>query len=282
MNTDDLKSFHYLENGEIDFSLFDTVRTEKRLDEGSYRLNAVQAPNGAWKIKLSVNEDKETVKIHDFPQKEKIDNLVDSFFKPEVFKKIHDLGLYHKLGFLFYGREGTGKTTTMKYYASKAVEASNALVLYMDCYVNQLSMCWNFVRSVRKIQDNPIVIVFDEFEHMATCNESLIKSIFDGNQSIDNCMFLASTNYIDKVPNAIKDRPSRFKYQINIEEINDVDYITLLVENMLGDTLNKKDIKAMAKSFKGKTLDTIKQSCIDRIMDIETYETKEKKIGFNS
>ena len=33
MKTSDLKSFHYLENGDIDFSFFDTIRTEKKFSK---------------------------------------------------------------------------------------------------------------------------------------------------------------------------------------------------------------------------------------------------------
>jgi hypothetical protein len=37
MNTSDLKSFHYLENGST-FSILDTIKTSPKLDTGIYNL----------------------------------------------------------------------------------------------------------------------------------------------------------------------------------------------------------------------------------------------------
>lgn len=86
MITTDLKSFHYLENGEIAFSTYDTIKSNKYLDSGSYKITYVEEyPNSRIVVKL--DSDTESVKTHNFPDKQKIDDLFNSFFTENVVKK---------------------------------------------------------------------------------------------------------------------------------------------------------------------------------------------------
>ena len=66
-----------------------------------------------------------------------------------------------------------------------------------------------------------LFIEFDEFdEFVKEGKEGLIKTFLDGSSSTNNTIFLAMTNYIERIPDSIKNRPSRFKYQIEIEEVS--------------------------------------------------------------
>jgi chromosomal replication initiation ATPase DnaA len=222
-NTSDFKSFHYLENGEVSFSILDTIKTEQKLDSGVYTLEYLPYPE--MRVKLDVSTDNESIKTYSFPDKDKLDNLFESFFNKNVIEKVKDLGFYHKVGVLLYGKEGTGKSTIIKSYAYNVLEKHNGLVFYFTSnqYVNK---CWDFIKKIRAIQDNPIVVVFEEMDmyvqKTSEVPEGYLKTILDGNNSIDNCIILGATNYIDTIPKAIKDRPSRFKYVLNIEGIHSV------------------------------------------------------------
>jgi hypothetical protein len=63
MNTSDLKSFHYLENGST-FSILDTIKTSPKLDTGIYNLAWLEYPES--KLQLTSNVDGETIKMHEF------------------------------------------------------------------------------------------------------------------------------------------------------------------------------------------------------------------------
>jgi len=281
MNTSDLKSFNYLENGEISFSMFDTIKTNKCLDAGFYDITYLESyPEG--RVVLNVNKNTETVKIHNFPEREKIDNLFDSFFNETVVEKISLLGFYHKTGILLFGKEGTGKSTIIKYYSSLAISKKHAIVFHMNCYSPSMSKCWDFIVKIRKIQNNPIVVIFEEFdEHIKNRNDAVLKTILDGNLSIDNCMFMATTNHISEIPEAIKNRPSRFKYVLNIEGLHDKNDIYIIVEKMIGDLFSKEDIDTFVNELIGQPLDFIKQFCIDKIMKLNSYtHNKKKQVGF--
>lgn len=278
-NTVDLKSFHYLENGDISFSILDTIKTEKKLDSGLYTVSWLDYPES--RVALTVNADKESVKMHQFPDKEKIENLLDVFFNENVVAKMSSLGFYHKVGILLYGKQGTGKSTIVKNYATRIIEDHNGLVFYFNGRSN-ITACWAFLRKIRAIQDNPIVVIFEEIDSFVNDKtEGPLKVIFDGNESIDNCIIFGTTNYLDRIPTALKDRPSRFKYVLNIEGIQSEEEVFEILSNMIGDLFDKKEIKLFSKKLIGNSLDFIKQFAIDKIMCLETYSHNSKNsIGF--
>ena len=281
-NTSDLKSFHYLENGEVTFSILDTVKTQQKLDSGIYTLEYLPYPE--MRVKLDVSSDKESIKIYTFPDKDKLDNLFEAFFNENVTEKVKSLGFYHKVGVLLYGKEGTGKSTIIKSYATKVLEKHDGLVFYFTSnqYVNK---CWDFIKKVRAIQDNPIVVIFEEMDmylqKTSEVPEGYFKTILDGNNSIDNCIVLGATNYIDGIPNAIKNRPSRFKYVLNIEGIHSEEEILDILRPMIGDLCKKDELRDYAFSLKGETLDFIKQFGMDKIMCLDSYGHNRKNIGFS-
>lgn len=283
VNTSDLKSFYYLESGEITFSTMDTQKTAKTLEPGCYDLNWLPYPES--RVKVSKNKDVESVKIHSFPDRPKLDELFNAFFDSRIYSKVNSLGFYHKVGILLHGKEGTGKSTILKYYYSKAIKEQNAIVFNILQYDYDIKQVWEFVTNVRSIQSNPFIILFEEFDsHIAgrasQSNESFLKTVIDGNMSIDNCVFLATTNYIDNIPAAMKDRPSRFKYVLDIEGVQNKNEVFSIINAMLGDSYTQSEIDNYARELQGSTLDAIKQFCLNKIMDIKTYNKKRSVVGF--
>ena len=280
MKTSDYKSFAYLENGDINFTQYETIKSTSTLDSGSYKLNYEGYPKN--QIVLKVDSDFETTKTHNFSDKEKIDNLYCSFFNKSVISKIEGLGFCHKIGVLLHGIEGTGKSTIIKYYCSKAITEHNALVFHILCKDDNFFNCWEFIQGVRRIQNNPIIIVFDEFDQQMERNEAYLKTVIDGNMSISNCIFFAATNYLDKIPKAMKYRPSRFKYCLNIEGMQVNADIEKIIKPILNDSLSNEEISAISEELKGKTLDYIKQFCFDKLMSIKHFGNNKSKLGFNN
>jgi len=279
-NTTDLKSFNYLESGEITFSNISTTKTVNKLDAGSYIITYLDYPHN--KVSLTQDTDAETNKLHSYPDKEKIDKLFKEFFNPTIKDTIKKLGFYHKIGILLHGVEGTGKSTIIKHYSRGAILEHGAVVFHIKRIDHMFFHCWDFIRNIRRVQDNPIIVIFEEFDAWlnAIGNESYLKTVLDGHMSIDNCIFFASTNYLDRIPEAIKNRQSRFKYSLNIEGISKEEEVCEILQSMIGDLFSENDIKTFAKDLKGLTLDNIKQFSIDKIMNLETFAKKKNKIGF--
>lgn len=277
-NTSDLKSFQYLENGEVRYSPLDTIKTEKKLQFGSYKLTYLNYPDD--RVQLMMDVDEESSKSHTFPDKDKIDEIVNSFFNKNVVNRIKELGFYHKLGILLYGKEGTGKSTIIKHYYNFLIQNHQSIVFHITQH-DYIEKIWDFILKIRKVQENPIIVILDEFDQFLPSKEAYLKTILDGNLSIDNCIFFASTNYLDKIPDALKTRPSRFKYVLNIEGVHSPNEIFVLMKNMLQGLFDDKEIRNFSEQIKGESLDTIKQFCLDKIMDIKSHiKSNKSRIGF--
>ncbi len=278
--TSDLKSFNYLENGEIQFSNFDTIKTTKELDAGIYRLKWKDHPE--YRVELQQHPFTEKPKIFSFPDRKKIENSLNMFFDPNTNKKFKEFGFNRKVGMLLYGLEGTGKSSIIKYYVDGLVNDHGAICFYVYEQFG-IANIWTFIQKVRDIQNSPIVVIFDEIDQLIKGQQNLegwFKNILDGQLSIDNCIIFGSTNYLENIPAAIKDRPSRFKYCLNIEGIQSSDEIYGIIQPMLIGLLEEEEIKSIAKHLEGSSIDVIKQTCMDKWMDLKNEYKVKKKIGF--
>lgn len=281
-----IRTYNYLTNNEVIYSQEETTKTSDVLLPGVYTLSYERTFNGnRIIIKLNNFNDINENNIK-FKEKECVDSLFNSFFDDNVRNKIHSFGELHKSGIIFYGPEGTGKSTIVKNYICDFIKNRDCLAFYISfSNSDDFKEIWNFIKDVRLSQKNTIIIIFEEFDDIATSNESELKSILDGNLSIDDCIFFATTNHIDNIPKTIKDRPSRFKYVINIDKIDDVDEIYDIVNSLIGDLpsySDKNEVKKLAKELKNNSLDVIKQKCFDIIMDLKSYNNSKSKnkIGF--
>lgn len=283
MKTTDLKSFYYLENGEVVFSELKTEKILPKLESGFYVCECIN--NGGYKATLKVDNRKESAKPFDFPEKQLLDSAFEAFFNPKIVKKIKELGLIHKLAILFYGGQGNGKTTIINNYNYGFVKKHNVIVITIPPTTFGFQTLWNFFRGIRAIQNNTIVVVMEEFDQFLerSLDYSFFKTVLDGNEAIDNVIIFTSTNRIDEVGDDLKKRKSRIKYVIEIGPITKYEDVLNVVNSMVSDLYSKEECEEIANSLIGKTLDEVKHFCMDKIMDIKSYEKpKQKQIGFLS
>lgn len=277
--TGNYKSFHYLENGDIIYSNYSTVKVSNKLLPGTY---TVEWDYRNERIILKQHTDEEIIDNCSFKEKEVLDKLFKTFLDEKVKEKIKKLNFLHKVGVLLYGKEGTGKTSILKKYYHSFIKEKEGIVFILPSDSSYIEKIWGFVRGIRFIQDNLITVLFDEVDSLLkeSYGESKMKQILDGNLSIDNCIFLAATNYIDKIPKAVK-RNSRFKYVLEVEKIEDKTHIKNIINSIIGDDISHEKLEELSEKLKKSTLDEIKHACLDEIMDITHHlERKESKIGF--
>lgn len=278
-----LNSFQYLENGQIEYTHLKTLESHSKLRPGSYSLSYRGYPIN--RVIVDEVKDIESKPMISFSNDELVKKSFSSFFNPEIKEQVNKLGFKHKVGYLFHGEQGTGKTSIVKSLCQKAIMEQGAIVFYLNMKVDDLESCWDFMIEIRKIQDNPFMIIIDEMDRLLTTpnsKEAELKIMLDGDKSIDNSVVFGMTNYISKLSDAIKNRPSRFKYCIEMDKSLKEDTIYSIVQEMTHTILTEEEVNNMVSSLKNENIDTIKQQCLDVVMGLQEFKPikTNKKLGF--
>jgi AAA+ superfamily predicted ATPase len=127
------------------------------------------------------------------------------------FKKF---GFTHKRGFLLWGPPGSGKTSTIAFVVKQMV-ASGGLVLLGNTNPGILA---DMLKKMRQVEpERPAVVLLEDIDTLIQqYGESEVLSLLDGEASIDNVVYLATTNYPENLDGRIINRPSRFDRVVKI------------------------------------------------------------------
>lgn len=125
-------------------------------------------------------------------------------------QQLADLGIPARRGVLFYGPPGTGKTYMSRYISDRltnttTIVASGQALLHMRSVCNLARM---LQPSIIVLEDVDLVYSSRELNFNNTALGELMNEL-DGFTSTDEIIFILTTNSIDRVETAIKERPGR-------------------------------------------------------------------------
>lgn len=186
------------------------------------------------------------------------------------------LNISHKLGVLLHGVQGTGKTTACNDFAQELIDTKDAVVVSVNG-VGDFAFAIEILKKMKTIQDFFSVIIFDECEDTMQSYEGAMKRFLDSGDSLGNNLFLFCTNYVHKIPDTIKDRPSRIKISKEITTFEDEVLIGQILESLIDGVPedlrpDKEFLLAIAPSMKNKTLDELKNAFLDAILEFNLEE----------
>lgn len=146
-------------------------------------------------------------------------------YKKEVYEK-HFLPF--KTGILLYGKPGTGKSSIVKSLATEFPEYLLTIVNLSQLTSKELENCISIsnndkCNNIILLEEIDLGISGNENEESVNISDakkkiSLLLNWLDGMNTPENVIFIATTNYIDKVDERIK-RTGRFDYKIEITDI---------------------------------------------------------------
>lgn len=142
---------------------------------------------------------------------EKVLNEVNNFWSPETRSRFDKYGMVYKRGMLLYGPPGTGKTVIVSKVMDQVVREGG--LVFFDVDPHLLHECVGLIKEIQG--DIRILAVYEEFDSRLNRDSSFL-SLLDGELQIENVVYLATTNYIDRIPDRVKNRPSRFATVIEI------------------------------------------------------------------
>lgn len=229
-----------------------TQETIGELPAGVYELQHAQ---GRWFFKArTISKDKLLV-LPD-SRSEEVVNEIERFWNlKDRFKKY---GLVHKRGFLLWGPPGSGKTCTVTLVMDKLVKKGGIAILCSEPGVTSMLLA-----SLREIEpERPVTVVLEDIDAIIEKNdESAVLNLLDGEKSISNVVFLATTNYPEKLDGRVTNRPSRFDRVVKIGMPNDAARRIYLESRQLD--LSPEEIGRWVEASKGFSIAHIKELVVN-------------------
>jgi energy-coupling factor transporter ATP-binding protein EcfA2 len=179
---------------------YNTVTTDK-LEPGLYDINSSQGT--LYFSQVDLREDQLLV-FPDSVQENILDDITKFWASEELFKK-HDIPF--KRGVLLFGQPGSGKSSLLRLVSRDVISRGGVVFQFTnpDMFVAGY-------RQFREVQsDTPIVVIMEDLDTIFSHNnESKILNLLDGAESAEGTVFLATTNFPEKMGPRIMNRPSRF------------------------------------------------------------------------
>ena len=134
---------------------------------------------------------------------------IDRFWsRKEAYDK---LGLMHNRGILMYGPPGTGKSIGLQQVVEMMAERGDVVF-----FVKSPEAIIEGMKAFRQIEpDRKVVVSFEEADEMCRYNERAMLRLMDGDAKINGVLFLATTNYIERLPERML-RPGRFDKKLYV------------------------------------------------------------------
>lgn len=193
----------------------DNSVTQDRIDAGVYGIN--HDPNiGIYLIKKDLNLDE----LIELPSPEGMDviNSIKTFWARQ--DKFKEYGYAFKRGILLYGVPGGGKTSIINLLCKYLVEKMNGVV-FTICSEGELNLYTSFMSEVyRGIEkERPVITIIEDIDGLCQDKgvETRLINVLDGIEQLENVVYLATTNYTERLSERIMNRPNRFDRRIEVK-----------------------------------------------------------------
>ena len=149
---------------------------------------------------------------------EEIIRLSDTFWNSEKdYKEGNEFvigGAAFKSGIMVYGPPGSGKSCTLKLVSNKLVDRGG-IVFYANTHPTSVM---GFLGDFSRIEnERKSIIILEDFDTLIkNYGDSAYLAMLDSAQSINNVLFIATTNYPERLDPRIYNRPGRFSHVVKI------------------------------------------------------------------
>ena len=172
-----------------------------------------ELPSGCYEIQVApsgnlvfVNIPVKIENLIRFPDSnsDKVVEEIRTFWKKKAIFKKH--GIPFKRGICLWGPPGSGKSCTVQIVMKDVIEAEGLVVKFTEPRTFLTGM-----RMLRQIQPKvSVVVVMEDIDAILEMyNESDVLNLLDGLDQVENVVFLATTNYPERLGARVINRPSR-------------------------------------------------------------------------
>lgn len=138
---------------------------------------------------------------------EKVLEVIDNFWKSQA--EYEKYGVMHHLGVMLYGPPGNGKTTTVNQVVDMITDRGDAVF-----YGRNISTLMEGLTAFREVEpDRKVVVILEDADEYIGYQERDVLNLLDGANTIEGCLYLATTNYLNRFPERLL-RPGRFDRKV--------------------------------------------------------------------
>ncbi len=172
------------------------------LEPGQYTVAFSQSQG--FYFRKSITTFDELLHLPDSASEAIVDEIRKFWTKEQHFR---DFGFLWKRGFLLWGPAGSGKTCTVQIVSQEIIKQGGIAV-----YVENAAVTAEGLAIFRRIEPTrPCVVIIEDLDAIVSQqNEAEVLALLDGELQIDNVVFIATTNYPERLDKRIVNRPSRF------------------------------------------------------------------------
>lgn len=267
-----MKKYDKIVKLDTDYKPIQDVDVIDKLPSGVYEVNANQAGE-IYFSKIKTNHDE----LVDLPDTE-YDSVVKEiqlFMKPETRDLFTQYGFVYKRSTLLYGPPGTGKTCIVNRLVQKVIEDGGIALFSPNPKL--LEESYKILDALQP--ETRIMVIFEELDKLIDSYEGALLNLLDGEIQKSNIIYVATTNYIDKIPPRIR-RPGRFSSTIP------VGYPTAETRRFYLNykVKNGADIESWVAKTEGFSIDELKETvlsvlCLSYDLDQIIARIRENKNG---
>ena len=195
---------------------------------------------------------------------------IEKFWTRE--KVFRDFSLTFKRGILLWGPQGTGKTCTVRLVMEDVIRRGGVVIKFDHPKIFSLGMV--IFRSIQP--KTPCVVLLEDIDAIIShYSESDVINILDGVERIDNTVFIATTNYPERLGARIVNRPSRFDRRYKIGNLNEESrkvYFNHLM-SITPELLKKHDVDKWARDTDGFSISHLKELFVSVVILDDPYDS---------
>ena len=253
------------------------LSTMKKLPAGLYEIiwNQSMGQNTFKKQAMNIDE------LYHLPSPEIqsiLDDIQTFWDKRDQYKKYN---FVHKRGILLWGEPGCGKSGIIQLCVKSLIENEEGIVINIKdeddfrFYVDNIS-------TLRKVEpERPLIVILEDIDALAgedRYSTTKLLNVLDGVKQIENVVYIATTNYPDKLEERISNRPSRFDRRFEVHMPSAEIRESYIRKKLSSDDLERINLKEWVELSDGMSLSHLKELVISVVVMGKDFQEAKRSL----